>query len=166
MVHGERYIEISYRNRQSRLKINGVYSCSSAIPCGEICLSIRPRGWKHCSPKNKIDICGNVIVPECPDKFIDICADELDGEYATFTWTKEILMAKPGLYHAVVLVNGCENGQELLALVGPHPRVNRIEKAIASAECVSCDEYDPCEDSSCKTCSSDGNDVAYEPSCG
>lgn len=167
MLHGVRWLEASYRNLSSRIKISALGCCSINYPCENICIEIRPRGWK-CKPKT-VDICGCDTEPTCPEKYMRVCAEFIDEKgFHVFKWRREVLSAKQGMYEAVVIANGCDEIAKLPLRIGPHLGAVYAEGPIHTnlGDCVTCDDApDPCElmGANCKTCDEDIAAIPHYP---
>lgn len=168
MRHGERWLEASYRNRESRVRINAYGDCHATYPCEQVCIELRPNGWRKCRPPVKYDACGCEIEQTCPDKFMKVCSSYIDERgLHVFVWPKEVLTAKAGFYLGFLIANGCDNIGTLPVRVGAHPGAYYAEGPLHTnvIDCVACDddEIGPCgpvsSDCGCDT----ETDEAYLP---
>lgn len=167
MLHGSRYLEVSHRNRQSRLFM-GRGSCHNPYMCDDVCIELRPRGWKKCRPQPSFNACGKPLPePLCPDKFVLVCADFNEDGWATFTWPKEALNMIQGFYEGVLIIGGCETDQVLPVLVGAHRGASIAESIPTNIDgrgCVACDE-DECDhtrgDCGCDSGHADNQQIRY-----
>ena len=164
-IHGQRWLEASWRHRESHLMVSDFGGCGNTYPCDNVCIEIRPRGW-NCN-KPPVEICGCPTIPPCPEKYMRVCADYIDEcGLHVFVWPREVLTARQGMYEAVVLVNGCDEIAKLPLRVGAHPGAHYAEGPLHTplGDCVKCDDpFDPCADGvgSCHDC--DDTTGAYVP---
>lgn len=154
-IHGQRWLEASWRNPESHVLISALGSSHITYPCKNVCIEIRPRGW-NCN-KAPVVVCGCETVPTCPEKYMKVCAEYIDNcGLHVFVWPKEVVYAKAGMYEAAVLVNGCDQIATLPIRIGPHPGASYAEGPIHTplGGCVKCDDaFDPCGgESGCSTC--------------
>lgn len=146
---GERWLEASFRNRESRLRVNALSDCHVTYPCKDVCIELRPNGWKACRPKPTYDHCGNEIIKQCPDKFMRVCAEYIDDNgLHVFVWPTHVMSAKQGFYVGAVIVNNCDEIARIPVRVGAHPGAHYAEGPVHTplADCVTCDDYNPCMD--------------------
>jgi hypothetical protein len=147
MKHGVKWLEASYRKRESRVRISALSDCKINYPCVDVCIELRPNGWASCRPKPTYDACGNSIEKTCPNKFIKVCASYIDEENMhIFVWPTNVLTAKEGFYTGVVTAKG-EEVARLPVRVGAHPGATFAEGSVHTPinDCVTCDDSpDPC----------------------
>lgn len=142
-LHGARWLEASYRNRESHVKVSAFSSCHTTYPCEDVCIELRPNGWRHCRPAPKYDACGCEIAQTCPDKYVTVCSSYLDENgLHVFAWTDEVLNLHQGFYLGVIKANGCDIIGQLPVRVGPHPTASYAEGPINTnvIDCVTCDD--------------------------
>ena len=148
-----RYIEISHRNRMSRLFVGKGGGCSRVNICGDVCIDIKRAGQESCTPQIQYDSCCNPAPkPLCELNVAHVCATEIDEEgYAVFEWTEDLLELKQGWYEGHVKT-GCDTCVVIPLRVGPRCNVIEVETRISGPDnmCyVGCD--DPCETDICPT---------------
>jgi hypothetical protein len=146
-----RYIEISHRNRSTRIFVGQGNMCHRVNVCGDVCIDIKRAGKEICGPKVVYDSCCNPTpVPMCEAQVAHVCALEIDEEgYAVFEWGDELLKLKEGWYEGHVKT-GCDTCGIVPLRVGPRCNVLEVETEISGPDnaCyVGCE--DPCEKPIC-----------------
>lgn len=157
--HGVRWLEASYRNRESHVRINAFSECMTTFPCENVCIELRQNGWSKCRPPVTYDMCGCEVTPTCPDKYMRVCASYIDEDgLHVFVWPKEVLTSPQGFYNGVIIANGCDEIGKLPVRVGAHPGAFYAEGPLHTPikDCVTCDDdFDAClggaSDCNCST---------------
>lgn len=146
-----RYIEISNRNRTSRIKLSG--SCA----CGDVEICIRRAGYDKCCPADRCqpdnpcscdcskpkNSCG------CDLDVATVEALEVDADgFTVFEWPDELLSLKEGWYEGHIQ-NGCNLCGVVPIRVGPRCNVIEVETVVSGPDVlcwVGCPNGCPNED--------------------
>lgn len=162
-----RYIEISRRNRMSRIFVGVGYGCQKqSMTCGDICIDIR-RAGQYYNDHHSSKSCGTCYdgpPPACEPQVAHVCALEIDDDgYAVFEWPIELLNLKEGWYDGVI-ISDCQSCGIVPIRVGPRCNVIEVENIVSGPDCLSyvgCE--DECVDTICGKSDTDGRPV-YVPS--
>lgn len=159
-----RYIEISRRNRTTRIFVGQGGGCDRMTVCGDVCIDIERAGKKDCNgcctPSPCYDTSCGCATSKCQcrtccEKSVaHVCATEIDSEgYAVFHWDSDLLNLKEGWYEGHVKT-GCDTCGILPVRIGPRCNVIEVETKVSGpdnlcwADCDDQCDYDVCSTSS------------------